>query len=240
MQITNPVLTTNYMARMLTKPITAFITDIVKQKPGKCIVKDVVIFLRENAGLITCQERYVEDAEAHFGNHDNNKKLYYSYANPHTAIYGLPDLFYNTSPKMAIYYCEHKDFRKHQFNKTNPDLVGEINNIVTDETVFLAEGLLLLQSAIYFCENSGYVKGLLCLACNLNMLSYLHPFILNPDDKYPILEIADISVLPYVEHYLQTNGFTEMPLEQTHLKARIYSKCIVEADDTVLLFLGWG
>lgn len=240
MQVNNPVLHPNLMAKRFANPIAAFVSDLVIKKPGKCIVGDVVAFLKENAGLITCQERYVEDAETYFADHGNRKKLYYSYVNPEVAIYGLPDLFYNTSPNMAVYYCEHKDLRRYQYIKTTSKTVANQTNIERDETMFLAEGLLLLQSAIFFCGNFGSVKGLLCFACNLNMLSYLHPFILKPDDKYPLLEIPDITALPYVQDYLQANGFIEMPLEQTNLKARIYSKCIVEADDTVLLFFGWG
>lgn len=238
--IADPRITPSYMADKLVKPFTLFMSDLVRQRPGNCLVEDAVAFLRNNASLLRIGQNNVRDAAPYFERERYQKSLYHSYEYPEAGIYGLPDLYYNTSPGMAVYYCEHKDLRKNQVAKAKLQTIEETKNIVTDETVFLAEGLLLLQASIYFCGNNGSLKGLFAWSCTHEMLQLLNPYITKTDHQRPVLEIADITALPSVQHYLQTNGLTEMELKQTHLKAKIYSKCVVEADDTVLLFLGWG
>lgn len=239
--IADPLIKPSYMATKFVKPFSLFISDLVRQQPGNCLVEEAVTFLRNNASLLGIGLNNVTDAAPHFERERYERSLYYSYQYPEAGIYGLPDLFYNTSPGIAIYYCEHKNLRQNQFVKANPHTAGETKKRATDETVFFAEGLLLLQAALHFCSKYNSLKGLFGWACNAEMLQLLKPFITKQEvkDVLPVLEIADIAALPYVQHYLQTNGFTQMPLAQTHLKAKIFSKCFLEADDTVLLFFGW-
>ncbi|MBY0479199.1 MAG: hypothetical protein K2Q24_16240 [Chitinophagaceae bacterium] len=240
--IADPLIHPSYMAQRFVKPFTLFMSDLVRQKPGSCLVEDAVAYLQKNASLLGRNIGTVTDAAAHFERERYERSLYDSYPFAEAGIYGLPDLFYNSSPQAAVYYCEHKDLRQNQFAKTIVQTANETTNVVTDATVFLAEGLLLLQAALYFCSKYNSLKGLFGWACNAEMLQLLKPFITKRKgkDALPVLEISDITALPYVQHYLQTNGFMQMSLAQTHLKAKIFSKCVLEADDTVLLFFGWG
>lgn len=240
--IADPLIHPSYMAQRFVKPFTLFMSDMVRQKPGSCLVEDAVAYLQKNASLLGRNIDTVTDAAAHFERERYERSLYDSYPFPEAGIYGLPDLFYNSSPQAAVYYCEHKDLRQNQFAKKMVQPANQTANYIPDVTMYVAEGLLLLQAALYFCSRYYSLKGLFGWACNAEMLQLLKPHITKRKvkDALPVLEIADITALPYVLHYLQTNGFMEMTLAQTHLRAKIFSKSVLEADDTELLFFGWG
>lgn len=239
--INHPNYKPSFLAGNFSKPVALFITDAVRKNPGKCLITETVDFMKELAGHTSLRyANLVNDPELYTGGYYNEKKLYYSYVEPEKEIYGKPDLFFNSGPYMAVYYCEHRDLREHQLNKATAKEVNNTNNIAKDETVFLAEGLLLLQSAIYYCKKiNGDCKTLFCLACNKSILDMVEEYIINPAATYPVLEIPDITDLYFVQNFLAANGFTEMPLSDTHLRAEILGKIIVEADDTVLLYLGF-
>ncbi len=235
--INNPSLNPRFLAHRFVHPLSLFVNDSMRQKPGESITNDVLIFLKQHAQGFD-YAKAICDPDQGYPPRYYEKALYYTYAQQGGTIYGLPDLFYDTCPQMALYYCEHANLRATQQESNRNE--AAINGTAMQSELFLAEGLLLLQAAVFYCKNPKEFKFLFCLASNEAMLTLLEPYIITTNSRYPLLHIPDITALPYVTGYLQTHGFTDMPLQQTELNVHIYSKCVIEQDDTVFLFVGFG